>query len=146
MTIETWTIVGVIATVLGTLIAAYQVLPRRRAKQEKMERRQALTRGLQAAKSLQTIRPEQFAQRLNNPDDLPLAEMEAVETLFLLKPYIQDPDCHQHLGVLCGVFDTVRREKSRVRINEKDVASRVKTLQGRIQWFVDDARAEISSR
>src|SRR5712692_5077108 len=145
MTIETWTIIGVLATVLGTLTAAYQVLPRRRAKQEKMERRKALTTGLQAAKSLQVIRPEQFAQRLNNPDDLPLAEMEAIETLCLLKPYIEDPDCHQHLGFLCSTFDTVRREKSRVRINEEDVASRVRTLQGRIQWFVDKVRTEISS-
>src|SRR5262245_49671096 len=123
MTTETWTIAGVIATVLGTLIAAYQVLPKRRAKREKVERRQTLTRGLQAAKSLQTIHPEQFAQRLNNPDNLPLAEMEAIETLFLLRLYIEDPDCHQYLGTLCGVFDTVRREKSRVRINEGDVAS-----------------------
>lgn len=108
-------------------------------------RRRDLTTALLAAEGFQRIYPENFAQRLNKPADLPLAEMKDIETLHSLKRYIEDPDCHQHLDVLCSNFDSVRREKSHVRVNEQDVAHRVKTLQGRIQWFVDNARREISS-
>lgn len=112
----------------------------------KESRRKDFSTGLLAAETVQKIYPENFAQRLNKPADLPLAEMFAIEIPHSLKWYIiEDPDCQQHLDFLCNTFDSVRREKSNVRVNEADVAARVKALQNRIQWFVDESRRELRS-
>lgn len=103
-----------------------------------------LAKGLSAAEVVQRIYPGNFAQRLNKQANLPIEEMNAIEVLQSLKRYIGDTDSHPNLDYLCSVFDSVRREKSGTRQNEDDIAKRVKTLQDRIQWFVDEARREIS--
>jgi len=108
-------------------------------------RRKDLATGLLAAEGIQKIHNDIFAQRLNNPSDLPLTEMKDIETLHSLKRYIEDPDCRQYLDILCSTFDSVRREKSNVRINEADIASTVRNLQNRLQCFVDNSRRELSS-
>jgi chorismate mutase len=116
----------------------------RDTKEQKENRRKDLIVGLTAAENIQRIYPGNFAQKLNTPVELPLTEMHDISTLHSLKKYITDPDCQGHLDALTSIFDSVRREKSQVKINEQDVEQRVKNLQARIQWFVDDARAEIA--
>lgn len=111
----------------------------------KENRRKELLTALLAAETVQKIYPENFAQHLNKPADLPLEQMKAIEILHSLKRYMEDPDCHQHLEFLCNTFDSMRREKSQLRINEQEVATRVRNLQNRIQWFLNKARTEISS-
>lgn len=109
------------------------------------KRRSDLSSALWAIQRIQRIRPDEFAHALNTPGSLPTDDMDAIEMLHSLKRYVEDPDCHQHLHVLCMNFDSVRREKENIRINEADIGDRVRRLQTRIQWFVDEARAEISS-
>ncbi|MBI4548065.1 MAG: hypothetical protein HY707_08800 [Ignavibacteriae bacterium] len=118
---------------------------KRDERDEKEKRLKDLASGLAAAEIVQRIYPESFAQRLNKPSDLPIEEMNAIEVLQSRKKYIGDTDSHPNLDYLCSVFDSVRREKSGVRQNEADIAKRIHTLQGRIQWFVDEARREIGS-
>lgn len=108
-------------------------------------RRRDLKTALAAAESIQMIYPGEFAQHLNKPANLPLSAMTDIETLHSLKKYIKDPDCQQHLEVLCNSFDSVRREKSQVRVNEEDIALRVNGLKDRIQWCVNEWRTEIAS-
>ena len=111
----------------------------------KENRRKELLTALLAAETVQKIYPENFAQYLNKPADLPLEQMKAIEILHSLKRYIEDPDCHQHLEFLCNTFDSMRLGKSQLRINEQEVATRVRNLQNRIQWFLNKARTGISS-
>lgn len=113
-------------------------------REQKENRRKDLSSALSAAANIQKVDPQGFALRLNSPTELPLEEMTNIEVLHSLKRYIKDPDCHQHLDYLCSIFDSVRREKSKVRINEAEVAARAETLQNRLQWFVDETRREIS--
>lgn len=113
--------------------------------ESRKERLQNLEKALSAAKVLQQIYPENFAQRLNKRSDLPTKEMEAIDTLQALKRYVSDPDSQANLDYLASVFDSVRREKSGVRQNEPEIAKRVKSLQDRLQWSVDEWRREISS-
>lgn len=114
-------------------------------REQRENRRKDLSTALLAAENIQKIDPHGFALQLNKPTELPFEEMKNIEVLHLLKRYIEDPDCHQHLDYLCSAFDSVRREKSKVRVNETDVAARVGQLQNRLQWFVDETRREISA-
>jgi hypothetical protein len=118
-----------------------------RQTREQCEKRQKdLDGALEGAKTAQEIDGQRFAQRLATLEDFPAIEVKALETHHAMKRYLDedDTDCHQHLEVLRRIFDTVRREKSGFRPNETEVAGRIKTLQGRLQWFVDRKSEEIS--
>lgn len=103
-----------------------------------------LQTALTAAEAIQKLHTRECSQHLNSPDNLPLSGMKDVETLYSLKKYIRDPESHRLLEVLCGVFDSVRRDK--VKVNVEDVGKTLKTLQGRIQACIDSWRLEISSQ
>jgi hypothetical protein len=123
--------------------------PSVKARQTKSEPRKArlanLTKALAAAKTVQKIYPGNFAQGLNSRSSLPSEEMEAIDTLQVFKRYVSDPESQSNLDYLASLFDSVRRDKSGVKQNEQDIANRVKTLQDRIQWSVDEWRRELSS-
>ena len=109
------------------------------------KRREALKVGLAAAEGVQLIKPDEFARKLSQSAELVSDEIKEIETLHSMREYIWDTDCHEHLSSLCSTFDDKRRQKTDIRINEEDVATRVRKLQGRIQWFVDEARHEIAT-
>jgi hypothetical protein len=111
----------------------------------KEKRLNDLAKGISAAEILQRTNPETFAEHLEIPSKFPTEEINAIEVLQSLKRYIGDTESHPNLDYLCNVFDSVRREKSAIRQDKADIAKRVRALQDRIQWFVDEARREISS-
>jgi hypothetical protein len=110
-------------------------------RESKENRRRELAAALEAAKQVQLIPADDFARALKT--ELPLDQMKTIEALHSFKRHIDDPECHQHLDFLCMMFDSCRREKD-YGVNVDDIAKRVRTLQERIQWFVDKARAEVS--
>ena len=109
------------------------------------ERLSDLGKGLTSAEIVQRIYVENFAVQLSKPLSLPIEEMRAIENLQSLKMYVKDTDCHPILDSLCSTFDSVRREKGAIKLNAVDIHKQMRTLQERLQWFVDDARREISN-
>ena len=108
-------------------------------------RRKELATALLSAEAVQKIYAEHFAQQLNIPSGLPLADIKEVELLHSYRRYIEDPDCHQHLDFLCTIFDSIRRDRSQSKIDQQAISKIVKTLQERIQWFIDKTRKEIGT-
>jgi hypothetical protein len=118
---------------------------RRDEKENMFKRLSDLGKGLTSAEIVQRIYVENFAVQLSKPLSLPIEEMRAIENLQSLKMYVKDTDCHPILDSLCSTFDSVRREKGAIKLNAVDIHKQMRTLQERLQWFVDDARREISN-
>lgn len=119
----------------------------RATREQREKRRKDLTVALEATKTVQAIDPQRFAAQFAIPvDGFPMMEVKALETLHAMKRYLDEDDteCHRYLEDLRRTFDTVRREKSGYCPDTTKIERDLKTLQGRLQWFVDKKSEELS--
>ena len=103
-----------------------------------------LRTALDAAESVQAIRPNDFATDLSKEDSFPEDDVRVIETLQATSVHIEDPDTLVSLRALCSMFDHKRREKAAYYPGKENLLKHLETVQNRIQWSVDKWRRTIS--